>query len=101
MHGHNIDVETHRVVGYMSDFKLDTQFAPKPPEVSDEDASNNVLAAESFSPLKSLLAQRMFSTFMLAAAKTMNESIAGGADIRSIDGTSGDSAWQSFTLYNI
>jgi len=97
-HDDKIDVDTHRVVGYMSGSKLDTpQFALMPP---GEDASNNVLAVESFSPLKTLFAQHMFSTFMWAAAKTMKGPIAREAKIQSTDGTSGDLAWQSFTLHN-
>jgi hypothetical protein len=70
---------------------------------SDHAASDKViLAAELYSPLKTLYAQHIFSAFMRAAAKTMKKPIKDGADIRPAnrDGMSGDVMWQSFTLHN-
>ncbi|KAH6716219.1 hypothetical protein BKA61DRAFT_340190 [Leptodontidium sp. MPI-SDFR-AT-0119] len=109
--GSTIEVETHRIVGYISNSssgppaKTRTRMykARKPPESPNEDPpnhpaddremANTIMAAESYIPLKTLFAQYMFSAFMWAAAKTMEEPIASRADIRPTerDGMSSDS----------
>ena len=107
-----IEVETHRIVGCTQNWNYDSPAdhtrlykAPFPGgNTSDHAASDKViLAAESYSSLKTLYAQHIFSAFMRAAAKTMEKPIEGGANIRPAnrDGMSGDVMWQSFTLHNI
>ncbi|KAH9206686.1 hypothetical protein DL95DRAFT_450718 [Leptodontidium sp. 2 PMI_412] len=116
--GSAIEVETHRIVGYISNSSSDPPTktrtrmykAQKPSESPNEDPPDHqaddremasmIIAAESYTPLKTLFAQYMFSAFMWAVAKTMEEPIAGGADIRPTerDGMSGDSTWQSTGL---
>ncbi|KAJ4308776.1 hypothetical protein N0V84_011892 [Fusarium piperis] len=107
-----IGVEAHRIVGYASDLELRTgrYRAWKSPK-SSEDApdlqplegstANVILAAESFSPLKRLFAQHMFSAFMWAVAKRMKQ-IKDKADVRSAqkDGVSDQPTWQSIALHS-
>ncbi|CAI6089116.1 unnamed protein product [Clonostachys chloroleuca] len=108
-----IGVETHRIVGYASSLKLRTgrYRAWNSPKSSGEDATdhqaregstaNVILAAESFSPLKKLFAQHMFSAFIWAAAKTMKQ-IEDKADVRPAqrDGVSDQPTWQSIALHS-
>ncbi|KAJ4077796.1 hypothetical protein NW761_012114 [Fusarium oxysporum] len=108
-----IGVEAHRIVGYASNLKLrtDRYRAWNPPKSSGEDASghqaregttaNVILATESFSPLKKLFAQHMFSAFIWAAAKTMKQ-IEDKADVRPAqrDGMSDQPTWQSIALHS-
>ncbi|KAK3346333.1 hypothetical protein B0T25DRAFT_461123, partial [Lasiosphaeria hispida] len=101
-----VEVEAHRVVGFASNVKtspsLDVdicQYQRKTPTSPSKDAP---LAVESYSPLKTLYAQYMFSAFMWAAAKTIQKPNEDRADVRLAqkDGTSGDSVWQSITLHS-
>ncbi|KAL8365070.1 hypothetical protein RB595_004064 [Gaeumannomyces hyphopodioides] len=99
-----MEVESHRIVGFASGVRFPPAdidiylYKRKSPKSPCEDAP---LAVESYSPLKTLYAQHMFSAFMWAAAKTM-ERIEDRADVRPAqrDGGSGDSTWQSIALRN-
>ncbi|KAK3341780.1 hypothetical protein B0T25DRAFT_511143, partial [Lasiosphaeria hispida] len=113
-----VEVEAHRVVGFAFN-----AISPPPPssdldicqyrrkslepsckdvEPSESPCKDAPLAVESYSPLKTLYAQYMFSAFMWTAAKTMEEPIKDRADVRLTqkDGMSGDSTWQSIALYS-
>ncbi|KAH6848117.1 hypothetical protein B0I37DRAFT_376732, partial [Chaetomium sp. MPI-CAGE-AT-0009] len=86
------------------------------PQLSEEDSSNEgppkqaaeaanvMLAVESHSPLATVFAQHMFSSFMWAAAKKMEDKnrMASKVDIRptDTDGVDHDATWKSFTLHN-
>ncbi|RYP73985.1 hypothetical protein DL771_003296 [Monosporascus sp. 5C6A] len=110
-----IEVETHRIVGYASNwssgsptesptrlYKAFPSFGDAPNHLADnEETANWISAVESYSPLKTLYAQHMFSAFMGAAAKMM-EPIPGEADVRPAQrgGMNADMAWQSFELHN-
>ncbi|PNP60634.1 hypothetical protein FNYG_14637 [Fusarium nygamai] len=106
-----IEVESHRIVGsgnrttdLPSTYRIwqpsqTTGHDTTNPHVEEGKAANALLATESYSPLKLLYAQDMFSAFMWATAKTLTKPIEGGADIRP-DEISSDNAWQSFTLLN-
>ncbi|KLU91868.1 hypothetical protein MAPG_10817 [Magnaporthiopsis poae ATCC 64411] len=99
-----MEVEAHRIVGFMSGVRFPPAdvdiylYERKSPKSPCEDAP---LAVESYSPLKTLYAQHMFSAFMWAAAKAMKR-IEDRADIRPAqrDGEGGDSTWQSIALRN-
>lgn len=62
--------------------------------------SETLFAVESYAPLKRLLTQHLFSTFMVAAAKAMEDPICGGAEIRPSDAEGSSSTWTSFGLHN-
>ncbi|KAH7243933.1 hypothetical protein B0J15DRAFT_451668 [Fusarium solani] len=111
-----LEVENHRIVGcgsspidasreldkrtrYRSCELAKPSFESAQEDIGEERATKAVLATESHGPLKLLYAQDMFSAFMWAAAKTLKKPLKGSADIRP-DDTSGDNAWQSFTLRN-
>ncbi|KAK3352190.1 ankyrin repeat-containing domain protein [Lasiosphaeria hispida] len=112
----SVEVEAHRVVGFASNAKSSPlsdidicQYQRKSPEspCTNPPCKNALckdppLAVESYSPLKTLYAQYMFSAFMWTAAKKMEKPIEDGADIRPAqrDDMSGDSTWQSITLHN-
>jgi len=66
---------------------------------SEGGARHSLLGTESYDSLKLLYAQDMFSAFMWAAAKTLEDSVEGGADMR-LDNTGNDNNWQSFRLQN-
>lgn len=70
-------------------------------QASEGSAANVILAAESYSPLKTLYVQHMFSVFMCAAAKTM-EPIEDKAEVRlaQTDGMNDDLMWQSIALHS-
>ncbi|KAL8281863.1 hypothetical protein RB597_009535 [Gaeumannomyces tritici] len=99
-----MEVEAHRIVGFASGVRFPPAdvdiylYERKTPEAPCEDAP---LAVESYSPLKTLYAQHMFSAFMWAAAGAMKR-IEDRADVRPTqrDGERGDSAWQSIALRN-
>ncbi|KAL8336355.1 hypothetical protein RB601_000260 [Gaeumannomyces tritici] len=99
-----MEVEAHRIVGFASGVRFPPAdvdiylYERKSPEAPCEDAP---LAVESYSPLKTLYAQHMFSAFMWAAAGAMKR-IEDRADLRPAqrDGERGDSAWQSISLRN-
>ncbi|KAK6719619.1 hypothetical protein SNK05_002750 [Fusarium graminearum] len=94
-------VEAHRIVGYVSNSKLRTD--KDAPDCQDREGSttNVILAVESFSPLKRLFAQYMFSAFMWAAAEKMKQ-FEGKADVRPAqrDGVSDQPTWQSIALHS-
>ncbi|KAK4113209.1 hypothetical protein N656DRAFT_708131, partial [Canariomyces notabilis] len=100
-----MEVESHRVVGFASNARANPsdvdiyQYKRKSPESPRRDAP---LAVESYSSLKTLYSQHMFTAFIWSAAKTMGKPMKDGADVRPTekDGVSGDSAWKSFTLHN-
>lgn len=95
----SIEVEAHRVVGLASDWNsgsrtntgiLHYNYRKLSRSASETDsaypardgeAANALLATESYSPLKTLYAQHMFSVFVWAAVKTM-EAIPSPAEIR-------------------
>ncbi|KAL8399273.1 hypothetical protein RB596_007914 [Gaeumannomyces avenae] len=99
-----MEVEAHRIVGFAPGVRFPPAdvdiylYERKTPEAPCEDAP---LAVESYSPLKTLYAQHMFSAFMWAAAGAMKR-IEDRADLRPAqrDGERGDSAWQSISLRN-
>ncbi|EJT69327.1 hypothetical protein GGTG_12946 [Gaeumannomyces tritici R3-111a-1] len=99
-----MEVEAHRIVGFASGVRLPPAdvdiylYERKSPEAPCEDAP---LAVESYSPLKTLYAQHMFSAFMWAAAEAMKR-IEDRADVRPAqrDGERGEPAWQSIALRN-
>ncbi|KAF7524027.1 hypothetical protein G7054_g11554 [Neopestalotiopsis clavispora] len=63
-----------------------------------DDCDQNLLAVEFIGPLRSLLAQDIFSSFFMAAAKSLEDSpFTEPAEIQH-NGTSSSQAWQSFTL---
>lgn len=67
-----VEVEKHRVVGLLTGLmasEIDSDFA-----FSSEQSQNTILAIDSYSPLKTLLTQYMFSSFMWAAAKMLTKS---------------------------
>ncbi|KAF5538515.1 ankyrin repeat [Fusarium mexicanum] len=59
-----------------------------------------VLVAESYSPLKLLYAQDIFSAFIWSMAKSLQGPLPGTAEIRPIDNDSNGGSWHSFTLWN-
>ncbi|RYP78165.1 hypothetical protein DL769_003246 [Monosporascus sp. CRB-8-3] len=100
-----MEVEIHRVVGFASKVVCGSptgidigQYKRKSPEFPCEDGP---LAVESYSPLKTLYTQHMFSAFVWTVAKTM-EPIEDRADVRPVreDGVSGDSTWKSIALHS-
>ncbi|RYP44949.1 hypothetical protein DL768_008642 [Monosporascus sp. mg162] len=110
-----LKVENHRVVGcgsnpsgtcpkpgetrYNSQDMAKVSFGPANKHGGEGGARYAFLATESYSPLKLLYAQDMFSAFVWAAAETMTRPVEGSADIRP-DDPSSVNAWQSFTLRN-
>jgi len=118
--GTTIEVETHRIVGFMSGSSPSSpsrdqpQFykvRPSPATASNDttdyrggngEKAHVVLATESYSSLGTLFAQHMFSIFMRAAVKNMAGPIPGGVDICPTETgeASHDAAWHSFTLQN-
>ncbi|CAM1508997.1 Fc.00g027360.m01.CDS01 [Cosmosporella sp. VM-42] len=105
-----LEVENHRIVGCCSDPSGAPQHLDKRTRykscrltsLSFDDktkAANTILATESYSPLKLLYAQDMFSAFMWAVAQTPTKTFETRADIHP-DDISGYDAWQSFTLRN-
>ncbi|KAF4334970.1 ankyrin repeat [Fusarium beomiforme] len=66
----------------------------------NKDSSKILLVAESYSPLKLLYAQDIFSAFMWTAADLLSNPMPGAAEIRPIDDASGADSWQSFKLRN-
>ncbi|KAH6617508.1 hypothetical protein F5144DRAFT_393815 [Chaetomium tenue] len=68
------------------------------------EAANAMLAVESYNPMATLFAQHIFSSFMWAAAKKMEDKnrMSGKVDLRpkDTDGVSNDASWQLFTLHN-
>ncbi|KAJ3539079.1 hypothetical protein NM208_g5635 [Fusarium decemcellulare] len=65
-----------------------------------DDGEYTMLITESYSSLKLLYAQDIFSIFMRAVAESMQDHMAGAAEIRPIDGVDGIDSWKSFTLRN-
>ncbi|KAM5353012.1 hypothetical protein ACJZ2D_017120 [Fusarium nematophilum] len=112
-----LEVANHRVVGCGSGPEIASQYPSDQTQkyksreleklsfdqagklVDGEGTGYDLLATESYDRLKLVYAQDMFSSFMWAAAKTLTTPVEGGADIRP-NNTSGDNAWQSFTLRN-
>ncbi|KAF9772568.1 hypothetical protein IL306_009724, partial [Fusarium sp. DS 682] len=66
----------------------------------NENSRKILLVTESYSPLKLLYAQDIFSAFMWGAAKLLSDPMAGAAEIRPIDDASGADSWQFFKLRN-
>jgi ankyrin repeat protein len=113
-----IELEMHRVVGYVTSpctapirrdrkcqYKVQTESLGKVtanPPGSGGETAKVILAAESYSSLKALYAQHMFSAFMWAVAETMEKPIPGEVDRRPIEtgDKNSDLAWKSFTLQN-
>ncbi|KAK4247683.1 hypothetical protein C7999DRAFT_41018 [Corynascus novoguineensis] len=106
-----IVLEAHRVVG----FAAKRRYVVQPfPGHSDEDAFKHAagdgkagdmtLVVESYTPLTTLFAQHIFSSFMWAVAKKIGdrERIASKVTVRptETDGPNASAAWQSFTLHN-
>ncbi|KAK5651448.1 hypothetical protein OQA88_12455 [Cercophora sp. LCS_1] len=118
--GTTIEVETHRIVGFMSGSSSGAPsgcqrqfYRVRPsPITTGNDATDRrggggertdvVLATESYSSLATLFAQHMFSVFMWAAVKKMTKHMPGEVDIRAkeMGETSNDALWVSFTLHN-
>jgi ankyrin repeat protein len=69
-------------------------------EAEEIEAMKSLLMAETDIPLNLLLAQDMFSSFMLAVAKARHDSIGGNVVIQPAEthGSGGAPAWQSFTI---
>ena len=84
--------------GFREDSSEDT------PSEASETAANVVLAVESYNPLATLFVQHMFSSFMWAATKKMEDKdrMASKVDVRptDTDRMRDDGTWQSFTLHN-
>ncbi|MBE3042127.1 hypothetical protein IMZ48_06005 [Candidatus Bathyarchaeota archaeon] len=113
-----IEVETHRVLGFAPDmdrgslktfrrFKVSPNTGLADRVGSDDDIDQKgsavmILATEKYSPIKSLLANHMFSSFMWAAARRLRQPMPGGAEVRPTYSKSGasNSTWQSFRLHN-
>lgn len=66
----------------------------------NRNSSKMLLVTETYSPLKLLYAQDIFSAFMWTAAKLLATPMSGVADIRPIDDTTGADSWQHFKLQN-
>ncbi|KAJ4016132.1 hypothetical protein NW758_015116 [Fusarium oxysporum] len=67
---------------------------------ANEDSRKMLLVTESYSPLKLLYAQDIFSVFMWTAARLLPDPMPGAAEIRPIDDASGADSWKSFKLRN-
>lgn len=91
------EVEGHRVVG--SGVRCCFEGGNDSTGVS-KNSRKMLLVTESYSPLKLLYAQEIFSTFMWTAAKLLAAPMSGVADIRPIDDTAGADSWQHFKLQN-
>ncbi|KIL85392.1 hypothetical protein FAVG1_11348 [Fusarium avenaceum] len=92
-----IEVEAHRVVGsgvrcWFEDGNASTGV--------NNDSRRMLLVTETYSPLKLLYAQDIFSAFMWTAAKLLATPMSGVADIRPIDDTPGTDSWRQFKLQN-
>ncbi|KAI3321405.1 hypothetical protein HD806DRAFT_523893 [Xylariaceae sp. AK1471] len=115
-----IVVETHRVVGHQPNrganppkgtqtrqFRV-TVSSDSPEEDSlgkqagENETTGVILASESYATLETLFAQHLFSVFMWATAKTVEEVVASGAVVRplELEGENDNLAWRSFTLNN-
>ncbi|KAF4454210.1 ankyrin repeat protein [Fusarium austroafricanum] len=102
------DIEGHRIIGGDVHHQSITNTTGIAQESGNADAifSENgdgehvLLAAESYTPLKLLYAQGIFSSFMWAVAESLSGPMAGAAEIHSIDETSGADSWKSFALRN-
>ncbi|KAF7542176.1 hypothetical protein G7Z17_g11812 [Cylindrodendrum hubeiense] len=109
-----IEVEADGVTGFVSDWSRGTsntcRYRVLPtPESGGKTASdpggetaNVILATESYNPLKTELTQYMFSAFMWAVAKSLEEPMSGAVEVRPTDANaeSRDSTWQSFALHS-
>jgi ankyrin repeat protein len=104
------EVEAHRIVGCAPNWSPDTRYraldSPQlEPSSEEAAATDRILAIESYTPLKTLYVQYIFTTFMWAAVKKMKEPIKGGADVRPTQtegtrDTSKDPAWKSIALHS-
>ncbi|KAK7421581.1 hypothetical protein QQX98_002048 [Neonectria punicea] len=89
----DVDVDERRIVGYVpschsgpgSHRYMRRQCSVSPKKDGTEKA-NAILAVESYTPLKALFAQHMFSGFMWSVAKKMRKPIAKGASISKAHG---------------
>lgn len=113
-----IEVETHRIVGFASGmdygspsrfrrFKISPNSGLAERVACDNDITQNgsaemLLAAESYTPLKSLLAYYMFCRFMWVAAKRLRKPLSSVAEIRltDSDGEGSSPTWRSFAFHN-
>ncbi|KAF4333350.1 ankyrin repeat [Fusarium beomiforme] len=103
-HRTTVEVKPHQVVGFASNPELGSAegriylFDDAPGETGN---GNGTLAVESYSPLKKIYTQHMFSAFMWALAKAM-EPIPTRAEIRLKDtgGLSNASPWQFLSFHN-
>ncbi|KAI6762512.1 hypothetical protein HG530_008492 [Fusarium avenaceum] len=91
------EVEGHRVIG--SSVRCWTEGANTGTGVN-KNSRRMLLVTESYSPLKLLYAQDIFSAFMWTAADLLAGPMSGVADIRPIDATAGADSWQDFKLQN-
>ncbi|PNP80126.1 hypothetical protein FNYG_06537 [Fusarium nygamai] len=106
-HHMTVEVKPHQVVGFASNPELGSAegriylfetFNDTPRDTSN---GNGTLAVESYSPLKTIYTQHMFSAFMWALAKAM-EPIPTRAEIRlkDTDGLSNSPPWQFLSFHN-
>ncbi|KAH7460498.1 hypothetical protein FOMA001_g19467 [Fusarium oxysporum f. sp. matthiolae] len=102
-----VEVKPHHVVGFASNPELGSAggriylfetFDDKPRDTGNE---YGTLAVESYSPLKTIYTQHMFSAFMWALAKAM-EPITTRAEVRftNTGGLSNAPPWQFLSLHN-